>query len=571
MKAVGLAALGAALLAPGSPAAKPSSQPVNPRYDLLITGAMVYDGSGAAPYRGEIAIRGDRIAYVGPKAPSGAARSVDARGQAVAPGFINMLSHSRGALLHDGRAMSAVLQGVTLEVNSETSLAPLTPGMREALLSGQGKIKVPMPWTTLGGYLDHLERSGVSVNLASFVGAGTVREYVLGLGDVDPSPEQLAEMRRLTREAMEQGALGVATMLIYVPENFAETPELVALASEAGRCGGMYIAHIRDEGPKLLEGVDETIAIARQAGVPAQIHHLKQSGRENWGKLDGVIERVERARAQGIRITADMYLYPASGTGATSMLPVWAQEGGLGATIERLKDPAVRARAKAGMKHPGPENVLFASFRTEALRPLTGKRLAEVARRRGTSPEDTVIDLIVEDGSRVGTIFFTMSEANVRRQTALPWMTFGSDASAVAAEGPTLETNTHPRTYGNFARLLARYVREEKTMPLEEAVRKLTSLPAATLGLKDRGKLQAGAFADLVLFDPATVQDRATFEQPHQYATGVTHVWVNGVQVVADGRHTGATPGRAVRGRGWTGAPGGGCRASSRDWNWAWR
>lgn len=570
MKHLGFAALGAALVtACALPQAPPAA--ATAPYDLLITDAVVYDGSGATPYRGQVAIRGDRIAYVGSKAPARAIRLVDAGGKAVAPGFINMLSHSRESVLYDGRAINVVLQGVTLEVNSEHSAGPLTPEMRALRLARQGEIKVPLPWSTLGEYLDHVERSGVSVNLASFVGAGTLREYVLGLNNVDPTPTQLAEMRRLARVAMEQGALGIATMLIYVPENYAETPELVALASEAGRCGGMYIAHIRDEGARLVEAVDETIAIAGQAGVPAQIHHLKQSGRANWGKLDEVIARVERARAQGIRITADMYVYPASGTGATAMLPVWAQEGGLEATIERLKDPAIRARAKAEMTHPGAENVLFSGFKSEALRPLTGKRLAEVARMRGTSPEDTVIDLIVQDGSRVNTIYFSMSEDNVRRQTALPWMTFGSDAGAIAAEGLFLKTNTHPRSYGNFARLLAKYVREEKTMPLEEAVRKLTSLPAATLGITDRGSLRTGAFADVVVFDPANVKDRATFEQPHQYSTGVTHVWVNGVQVVADGRHTGAKPGRAVRGRGWTGVPGGGCRASSRDWNWAWR
>lgn len=570
MRRSGIAALGIASLSactfPQGPTAALSAP-----YDLLITDAMIYDGSGNTPYRGEIAIRGDRIAYVGPKAPARGGRLIDADGQAVAPGFINMLSHSRESVLYDGRAMNVVLQGVTLEVNSEHSAGPLTPEMRARRLARQIDIKVPLPWNTLGDYLDHVERSGISVNLASFVGAGTLREHVIGLNDVDPTPKQLAEMRRLTREAMEQGALGLATMLIYVPENYAKTPELVALASDAGRCGGMYIAHIRDEGGMLLEAVDETVAIARQAGVPAQIHHLKQSGRANWGKLDQVIARVERARAQGIRITADMYLYPASGTGATAMLPVWAQEGGLEATVARLKDPMVRARAKAEMTHPGAENVLFSGFRNEALRPLTGKRLAEVARLRGTSPEDTVMDLIIEDGSRVNTIYFSMSEENVRRQTALPWMTFGSDAGAIAAEGLFLKTSTHPRSYGNFARLLAKYVREDKTMPLEEAVRKLTSLPAATLGISDRGSLRPGAFADVIMFDPTTVQDHATFEQPHQYSTGVRHVWVNGTQVVSNGRHTGAKPGRAVRGRGWTGAPGGGCRASPKDWSWAWR
>jgi N-acyl-D-amino-acid deacylase len=441
--------------------------------------------------------------------------------------------------------------------------------MRAAALRAQTDIKVDIPWRTLGGYLEHVERSGVSVNLAAFQGGGSLRGYVLGLNDVDPTPEQLAEMRRLMRQAMEEGALGVTTALIYVPARYAETPELVALAAEAGRCGGIYIAHIRNEGDTLLEAIDETVAIARQARVPAQIHHLKQSQPGNWNKLDAAIERIEKARAEGVRLTADMYLYAASGTGATVMLPTWAEEGGIEATIARLKDPATRARIQSEMVPRDPSTVLFANFTNPKLKPLAGKRLDEVARLRGTSPQDTVIDLIVEDNSRVGTIYFSMSEDNVRRQTALPWMTFGSDAAAAAAEGVYLTDNPHPRRYGNFARLLGKYVREEKTMPLEEAVRKLTTLPAAILSIEDRGALKPGAFADVVVFDPATIRDHSTFENPHQYSTGVAHVWVNGVQVVKDGAHTGAKPGRAVRGRAWTGRPGGGCRASSADWRWA--
>ena len=532
-------------------------------YDVLIRGGTIYDGSGAAPYRGDVGIRSDRIAYVGPQAPAGAATIIDAAGRAVAPGYINMLSHSRESLLHDGRAMSAVLQGVTLEVNSENSLAPLTPKMRELRVQRQGDIKVPITWSTLGEYLTTVEKSGISVNLAAFIGAGAVREHVVGLDDVDPTPTQLAEMQRLVREAMRQGALGLATMLIYVPERYAETAELVALAREAGRCGGLYAAHVRDEGPELIGALDETARIGAEAGVPVHVHHLKQSNPENWSKLDAAIARFEAARAAGVRMTADMYLYPASGTGANSMLPAWVQEGGLEATIARLRDPAARARAKAELQLPGgnPRNVLFSGFKSEKLKPLAGKRLDEVARLRGTSPEDTVIDLIVEDGSRVNTIFFTMSETNLRRQSALPWMSFGADAGAVAAEGVVLKSSTHPRAYGNFARLLAKYVREEQAMPLAEAIRKLTSLPAATLGLQDRGALKPGAYADVVLFDPATIRDHATFETPHRYATGVSDVWVNGVQVVKAGTHTGARPGRALRGAGWTGAAGGGaCR-----------
>jgi len=545
----------AALLATTSAtrAAPEAPTPQSPTYDVLITNALIYDGAGGAPYRGEVGLRGDRIAFVGAKAPAGAVTTrVDAGGKAVAPGFINMLSHSREALLADGRAMAGVLQGVTLEVNSESSLAPLTDGMRKLRESRQGDIKVPITWSTLGGYFDAIEKSRVSLNVASFIAAGSVRENVLGLDDVDPTPAQLDAMRALVRAAMNEGAMGVATMLIYIPERYAETPELVALASEAGRCGGTYAAHIRDEGRTLIEALDETAAIGRQAKLPVHVHHLKQSDPENWGKLDAAIATIEKARASGVAMTADMYTYPASGTGANSMLPAWVQEGGLEKTIARLKDPAVRQRAGAELDMPGddPANVLFSGFKNDALKPLTGKRLSEVMAMRGTGAAETVMDLIVEDNSRVNTIFFSMSEANVRRQTALPWVAFGSDAAALTAEGAVLKSATHPRAYGNVARLLGKYVREEKTMKLEEAVRKLTSLPASILHLTDRGALRPGAFADVVIFDPATVADHATFARPHQYATGVSDLWVNGVQVVKAGAHTGATPGRAVKGPG---------------------
>jgi len=553
MKPLAISVL-ALLLATGA------SPPKTPAYDVLIQNGMIYDGSGGTPYRGDVGISGDRIAYVGPHAPGGAKSVVDAAGQAVAPGFINMLSHSRETLLYDGRAMSAIMQGVTLEVNSENSLAPLTPAMRQIRIDRQGDVKVPISWTTLGGYLDAIETSGTSVNLASFVGAGVVRDYVIGSNDVDPSPAQLLRMRQLVHEAMQQGALGVATMLIYIPERYAETPELIALASEAGKCGGLYTAHIRDEGATLIESIDETATIGREAHVPVNIHHLKQSGPENWDKIDAAIAHIEAARASGVQMTADMYLYPASGTGANSMLPAWVQEGGLEATIARLKEPAIAKRAAAELRITGndPHNVLFSGFKNDKLKPLAGKRLDEVARMRGTTPAQTVIDLIVEDGSRVNTTFFNMSEANVRRQIALPWVDFGADAGAVAAEGVVLQNSIHPRTYGNFARLLGKYVREEHVISLAEAVRKLTSFPASILQLKDRGMLKAGDFADVVLFDPATIRDNATFEQPHQYATGVSNVWVNGVQVIKAGAHTGAKPGRALRGPGWTGWPGGG-------------
>ncbi|MFC3711325.1 amidohydrolase family protein [Sphingoaurantiacus capsulatus] len=545
MKRLGLTIMAALLAATATPAAAQS-------YDLLIRNGLIHDGAGGTPYLGEVGIKGDRIAYVGAKAPGRAKTTVDAGGKAVAPGFINMLSHSRETLLNDGRGMSGILQGVTLEVNSESSLAPLTDRMRQIRESRQGDIKVPITWSTLGGYFDALEKSGISPNVASFIAAGSIREYVLGTNDVDPTPEQLNRMRALVRDAMNDGAMGVATMLIYIPEMYADTSELVALATEAGKCGGLYAAHIRDEQDHFLGALEETVAIARQAKVPVHVHHLKQSNPENWYKLDPAIAVFEGAQKEGLRMTADMYTYPASGTGANSMLPAWVQEGGLEATIERLKDPAARARAAAELELPGgdPKNVLFSGFKTEKLKPYAGKRLDEVAKARGTSPADTVIDLIVEDGSRVNTIFFRMSEDNVRRQTTLPWMTFGADAGVVAAEGVVLKSSNHPRAYGNFARLLAKYVREEKTIPLQEAVRKLTTAPAAILGLKDRGALKPGAYADVVIFDPATVQDHATFAQPHQYSTGVSEVWVNGVQVVKAGAHTGAKPGRAVRGRG---------------------
>ena len=541
-----IAGLLASTLVAGSSSAAPG------RYDILIANGLIYDGSGGAPYRGEVGISGDRIVFVGPKAPARAKVTVDVGGKAVAPGFINMLSHSREALLHDGRAMSGVLQGVTLEVNSENSLAPLTDKMRKLREGRQGDIKVPITWSTLGGYFKAIEKSGTAVNVASFIGAGAVREHVIGLTDVDPNPAQLTEMRGLVRAAMKDGAMGVATMLIYVPERYAETPELIALATEAGQCGGTYAAHIRDEGDTLIEALEETAEIGRQARLPVHVHHLKQSDPENWNKLDAAIATFEKARASGVQMTADMYTYPASGTGANSMLPAWVQEGGLEATIERLKDPAVRKRAAAELDMPGsdPNNVLFSGFKNDKLKSLTGLRLSQVMARRGTSAGDTVIDLIIEDNSRVNTIFFAMSEDNVRRQTALPWVAFGADAAAIAAEGLVLKSATHPRAYGNVARLLGHYVRDQKVMPMQEAVRKLTTLPASILHLTDRGALKPGMFADVVVFNPARISDPATFAAPHQYSTGVSDVWVNGVQVLKAGVHTGKMPGRAVKGPG---------------------
>ena len=543
-------------------------------YSVLIRGGTVYDGTGDAPFVGDVALKGDRIAYVGPHAPGRAARTVDATGKAVSPGFINMLSWAVDSLIADGRGLSDTAQGVTLEVFGEgDSMGPLTPEMKRLAVQRQGDIKYPIRWTTLGQYLDYLQRKGITPNVASFVGATTVRQHELGEKDVDPSPAQLNRMRALVRQAMKEGAVGVGSSLIYAPANFAETPELVALASEAGRCDGMYISHIRDEGPKLLEALDELVAISRQSGAPAEIYHYKQAGKDNWGKIDAAIAKVDAARAASLRITADMYTYPASSTGLDAAFPLWIQDGGLEKWVARLKDPKLRARAIADMHKPDasentklvlydPDKVLLVSFKTARLKPLTGKTLAEVAKLRGKSPEETAADLVAEDGTRIGVVYFSMNEGNVRRETALPWMSFGSDADSQAPYGVFLKSSTHPRAYGNVARLLGHYVREEKTTTLQEAVRRLTSLPATNLSIRQRGSLKPGYYADVVVFDPATIRDNATFAKPQQLATGVTQVFINGVQVWRDGRHTGARPGRFVRGPGWTGWPGGGaCRS----------
>lgn len=545
-----------------------------PRYDVVIRGGTIYDGSGGEPYIGDVAVEGDRIVAIGAVSGSGD-REVDAAGLAVSPGFINMLSWATESLIADGRGMSDIMQGVTLEVFGEGwSMGPLTEEMRTDAIARQGDIQFPIPWTSLGEYLEFLETSGVSPNVASFVGATTVRMHELGEDDIDPSPEQLMRMRALVRQAMEEGALGVGSSLIYAPSNYAETPELIALASEAGRCDGMYISHMRSEGDNITRAIDELITISREGNLPAEIYHLKMAGQDNWGRLPEVVAQIEAARAEGLRITADMYTYTAGATGLDPTMPPWVQAGGHDAWVERLRDPAIRARVIGEMREPsnewenllrlagGAENLLLIGFRNDALKPLTGMTLAQVAELRGTSPEDTAIDLVIEDDSRVDTAFFLMSEENVRAQTALPWMSFGSDASAPAAEGVFLESSTHPRTYGNVARLLGRYVREEHMLSLAEAVRRLSAMPAEHLGLRNRGSLAAGNYADIVIFDPDTIIDTATYEEPHQYASGMRVVFVNGVQVLAGGEHTGATPGRAVRGPGWTGWPGGGACSS---------
>lgn len=553
-----------ALLSAAVPAPAPSAEPA-PAFDLVLRGGTIYDGSGGKPVAGDVAVRGDRVVAVGDVGPGRGKVEVDARGMAVSPGFVNMLSWATDTLLADGRAQSDVRQGVTLEVMGEgMSMGPLNAAMKKEVREQQADIKYDVTWTTLGEYLDRLAERGVAPNVASFVGATTVRIHELGYADRPPTPEELARMRTLVRQAMEEGAMGLGSSLIYAPAFYAKTDELVALAEEAGRHGGMYISHMRSEGNRLLEAIDELIDISRRGKVRAEIYHLKAAGRPNWGKVEAAIRKVEEARAAGLEVTADMYTYTAGATGLDAAMPPWVQEGGLEAWIGRLRDPETRARVEKEMTAPtdewenffylaGPDQMLLMAFKNPVLKPLTGKSLTEIARMRGKSPAQAAMDLVVEDGSRVGTIYFVISEDNIRRQIALPWLSFGSDEGAPAAEGVFLKNNHHPRAYGTFARLLGRYVRDEKVIPLEEAVRKLTSLPAANLSVRDRGLLKAGYFADLVVFDPAKVQDHATFEKPHQYATGVQHVWVNGVQVLRDGEPTGATPGRVVRGPGWKG------------------
>jgi N-acyl-D-amino-acid deacylase len=557
----------------------PAAYAAGPVHDTILRNGLIYDGSGQTPYSGEVAIDGDHISYVGPHADGHARTEVDVRGNAIAPGFINMLAHPEESLLVDGRALSDLKQGVTLEVMGEDSMGPLTPRMKELMKQRQADIQYDIDWTTLGEYLEKLQKRGIAPNVASFVGAGTVRANLLGEADLQPTPQQLDAMKALVHQAMEEGALGVTTALIYSPNDYAKTPELIALARESARCGGIYIAHMRSEGDRLLEAVKETIEIAQASGAPAEIYHLKVAGKSNWNKLDPLIKTIEAARASGTRVTANMYTYTAGATGLDAAMPPWVQDGGLEVWIARLRDPAIRAKVIAEMRNPNPtwENLylragasgtLLLAFKNPSLRPLIGKTLADVAAARGVTPEDAAIDLVIENGARVEVAYFLMSEGNVKRQIALPWVSFGSDAAAPAPEGVFLKASDHPRAYGNFARLLARYVREERVISLQEAIRKLTTLPASNLSLQHRGRLIPNYFADIVVFDPTKIQDHSTYEKPHQLATGVKDVWVNGVRALQDGVATGAASGRFVRGRAWSGAPGGGCRASSRDWHW---
>ena len=541
-----------------------------PEHQLVLKGGTIYDGAGAAPYVGDLAIDADTISAIVPYAENGAdaelrgLTEIEVSGLAVSPGFINMLSWANESLLEDGRGESDLVQGVTLVIMGEGwSMGPLNNAMKAEMLEDQGDIKFDVGWTSLGEYLEYLVERGVSPNVASFVGATTVRIHEIGYEDRAPTEEELGRMTHLVREAMEEGALGLGSSLIYAPGFYADTDELIALAAAAGEYGGMYISHMRSEANGILAAVDELTTIAREAGVPAEIYHLKAAGQENWPRLEDVIRKVEQARSEGLRITADMYTYTAGATGLDAAMPPWVQEGGDQAWIERLKDPAIRRQVAREMRTPtdewenlylaagSAENVLLVGFRTDELKPLTGKTLAEVAAERGTSPEEAAMDLLIANGADVGTVYFLMSEDNVRRKIALPWMSFGSDAEAMSPEGVFLESNPHPRAYGNFARLLGRYVRDEGVIPLEEAIRKLTTQPAEHVGIQRRGALAPGYFADIVVFDPAAVKDHATFAEPHQLAEGVTHVFVNGVHTVSEGAHTGATAGRVVRGPGW--------------------
>lgn len=544
-------------------------------YDVIIRGGTVYDGLGGDGVVADVAIAGDTIAAVGELPPGASATTeIDASGLAVAPGFINMLSWAAEPLLVDGRSQSDLRQGVTLEVFGEGwSMGPWSDTMKAVEKSSQGDLKYDIEWTTLGEFLDYLAAKGISPNVASLVGATTVRIHELGEDDRPPTPEELARMRELVAQAMREGALGVGSSLIYAPAFYADTDELIALAREAGRFGGMYTSHMRSEGNDLLPALGELITISRAAGVPAEAYHLKQAGEANWGKLDSVIARIEAARQDGVRITTDMYTYTAGATGLDAAMPPWVQEGGYTEWKRRLQDPQIRARVLREMRAPAegwesllqlagsPDRVLLVGFKQDSLKYLTGESLAEIAEQRGTTPEDAAIDLVIANDGDVGTVYFLMSEDNVRRQIALPWMSFGSDAGSIAPEGVFLESNPHPRAYGNFARLLGRYVREQSVIPLGEAIRKLTSLPARNLKLRRRGELRPGFYADVVVFDPATIVDHATFEEPHQYATGMRHVFVNGEQVISDGEHTGALPGRVVHGPGWTGWDSAGARA----------
>jgi N-acyl-D-amino-acid deacylase len=532
-------------------------------YSVIIKNGIIYDGNGGEPYFADIGINGDTIAFIGDLKAAEADSIVDASGKAVAPGFINMLSWATESLIEDGSSQGDIRQGVTLEVMGEgMSMGPLTPQLKTLMEKDQGDIRFPVSWNTLGEYLQFLEKKGISCNVASFIGATTCRMYVIGEDNRKATDAELDSMKQLVRYAMREGAMGVGSSLIYPPASFSDTRELIELCKAAAEYNGMYISHMRSEGNKIHEAIDELINIAREAKLPAEIYHLKMSGKDNWGKLDSVIRQVELARAAGLKITADMYTYTAGATGLTSAFPPTLQDGGFGKLWERLHDPKVRAEMKKAMNTNAkdwenlyygcgsPDNVILLQFNQDSLKKFNGKTLAEVARIRGTSPEETAMDLIIQDSTRVGVAYFLMKEENLQKQVSLPWVSFGSDAFSAAPEGVFLKSSTHPRAYGNFARVLAKYVREEKRMPLQTAIYKLSKLPATNLKLSKRGELAVGNFADIVVFDPAAIQDHASYQQPQQFATGVMDVLVNGVIVLRNGQHTGAKPGRFVKGPG---------------------
>jgi N-acyl-D-amino-acid deacylase len=537
------------------------------KYDLIIRGGTVYDGSGKPGQIRDVGINADTVAFIGDLSKAICDKEIIANGLAVAPGFINMLSWATESLIIDGKSQADIRQGVTLEVFGEgTSMGPLNEQMKadiQADMKRNPDWKYEVDWTTLGEYLESLERRGVAPNVASFVGATSVRIHELGYANRLPNAEELERMKALVKTAMEEGALGVGSSLIYAPANYSSTEELIELCKVAGKYGGMYITHMRSEGNNILGAVDETIRIAQEGKLPAEIYHLKMAGKENWWKLDSVLSKIDVANAAGLKITADMYTYPAGATGLDASMPPWVQEGGIKEWIKRLQNPAIRKKALAEMRKPSdkwenlllmagsPDQVLLLGFATDSLKRFTGKTLAEVSKIYGKSPEETAMDLVIADSTRVGTAYFMMSEENIKRQIALPYLSFGSDAESPATDGVFLKSSTHPRAYGNFSRVLGKYVRDEKVIPMEEAIRKLTALPASNLKIQKRGQLVPGYYADLAIFDPAKIQDHATFENPHQYSTGMVHVFVNGIQVLKDGEHTGAKPGKVVRGPGW--------------------
>lgn len=532
-------------------------------YDTIIRNGMIYDGNGGEPYKADIAINADTIAFIGNLKNAHAYNEVDASGKAVAPGFINMMGHSEETLFQDGRAQSDIRQGVTTEIFTESSFGPLNAKMKEQLQKGQGDIKYNVNWNTLGEYMNTLEHKDIACNIASFVGAGTVRQYVIGEDDKSPTDVQLDSMKILVDSAMAEGALGVTCALIYPPDNFAKTEELVALSKEASKYGGTYISHIRSEGNQLIPAVNEIITIAKQASIPVEICHLKAAGKDNWNKMDSVITIINAARRQGVNITADMYTYTAAATGLTSCFPPTLQDGGFGKLRERLENPAIRKKMITAMHtnandwenlyygSGGPENILLLQFKQDSLKKFTGKTVAEVAKIRGTSPEETAMDLIVQDSTRVGVAYFLMDENNIKKEIVLPWVSFGSDEGSYTPQGIFLKSNAHPRAYGCFARVIGKYTRDEKLLSLQQAIYKLAKLPATHIKLQKRGELKAGNYADVVIFDPATVQDHATYDKPHQYSTGVVDVFVNGVQVLKNDDHTGALPGRFLKGPGY--------------------